>query len=96
MFQMVSVLPGANMARFLCVAMAWLALCGCAESYAVDQQVALANCQAVGINERDPQFATCMQAQIQRKRELQLEHAYDDAKHIVPVEMMTRHADEIF
>jgi hypothetical protein len=73
-----------------------LALCGCATSAAVDRQAALASCQAVGINERDPQFATCLQAQIQGRREMHLEHAYEDAKHIVPNDMMSRHADEIF
>ena len=84
------------MAKLLFVAMASLALCGCASSYAVDQQYALANCQAVGIGEKDSQFATCMQAQIRARREGQLEQAYENGKHIVPNERMTRHADEIF
>jgi uncharacterized protein YcfL len=84
------------MTKLLFVAMACLALCGCASSYAVDQQVALANCQAVGISQKDPQLATCMQAQIQGRRERQLEQAFENGKHIVPNERMTRHADEIF
>jgi len=83
-------------AKLFSVAMASLALCGCASSYAVDQQYALASCQAVGIGERDPQFATCMQAQIQGRREQQLENAYDNAKKLRPNERMTRHADELF
>jgi hypothetical protein len=37
-----------------------------------------------------------MQAQIQGRREMQLEEAYENGKHIVPNERMTRHADEIF
>jgi len=84
------------MPRLLGAAMTCLALCGCATSAAVDRQAALAGCQAVGIGERDPQFATCIQAQIQGRRETNLEHAYDNAKHIVPNDMMSRHADEIF
>jgi len=84
------------MSKLLCVALVSFAVWGCAASYAVDRQLALADCQAVGIGERDPQFATCMQAQIQGRREMQLEHAYENAKHIVPNEMMTRHADVTF
>jgi hypothetical protein len=84
------------MHKFIAFAVTALALCGCATSNAVDQQAALANCQAVGIGERDSQFATCMQAQIQGRREKQLEHAYENAKNFVPNEMMTRHADVTF
>jgi hypothetical protein len=68
-------------------------LCSCAGSNAMDQQVALANCQAVGISERDPQFATCMEAQIQGRREGQIERAYKGAKNIIPYERMIPHAD---
>ena len=81
------------MSKFLCVALACLALYGCAAGNAVDQQLAAANCQAVGIGERDPQFATCMQAQIQGRREGQIERAYQGAKNIIPNERMTPHAD---
>ena len=81
------------MSKLTCIASACLALCGCATGSAVDQQVALANCQAVGISERDPQFATCMQAQIQGRREGQIERAYQGAKNIIPNERMTPHAD---
>ena len=84
------------MAKLVFLPIACLALCGCASSYALDQQVALANCQAVGINQRDAQFATCMQAQIQGRREQQLESAYDNAKKLRPNERMTRRADELF
>jgi hypothetical protein len=70
-----------------------LPLCACASSNAVDQQVALANCHAVGISEKDAQFATCMQAQIQGRRERQIERAYKGAKNIVPNERMIPHAD---
>jgi len=58
------------MSKLVCVALAPLMLCACASSHAVDQRAALANCQAVGISEKDPQFATCMQAQIQGRREM--------------------------
>ena len=81
------------MSKRLCIAMVSLALCGCASSNAVDQQLALANCQSVGISEKDPQFATCMQAQIQGRREVQIERAYKGAKNIIPNERMTPHAD---
>ena len=84
------------MAKRVFVALACLALGGCAGSYAFDQQVALANCHAVGISSTDPQFATCMQAQIQGRREQQLEQAYDNAKKLRPNERMTRRADELF
>ena len=69
------------------------AVAGCAASNAVDQQVAQANCQAVGIGEGDPQFATCLQALIQGRREGQIERAYKGAKNIIPNEYMTPHAD---
>jgi hypothetical protein len=84
------------MRKVLFFALTGFAVAGCASSYAVDQQLALANCHAVGISEKDPQFATCMQAQIQGRREMQLENAYENATHIVPNEMMTRHADVTF
>jgi len=84
------------MRKFIAFALTALALGGCANTYGVDQQVALANCQAVGISEKDPQFATCMQAQIRGRREMQLEQAYENAKNFVPNEMMTRHADVTF
>ena len=69
------------------------ALCSCASSNAVDERVALASCQAVGISANDPQFATCMQAQIQGRREDRIERAYKGAKNIIPNERMTPHAD---
>ena len=84
------------MVKLVFAAMACLALCGCADSYALDQKVALANCQAVGIGDKDPHFTTCMQAQIQGRREQQLENAYDNAKKLRPNERMTRRADELF
>ncbi len=68
-------------------------LCGCASSNALDERVALASCQAVGISEKDPQFATCMQAQIQGMREDRIERAYKGSKNIIPNEHMTPHAD---
>ena len=81
------------MRKFIAFAMIAFSLCGCASSNAVDQEVALASCQAVGISEKDPQFATCMQAQIQGRREVQIERAYKGAKNIIPNERMTPHAD---
>lgn len=81
------------MRKFIALAVIVLPLCACASSHAVDQQAALASCQAVGISERDPQFATCMQAQILGRRESQIERAYKGAKNIIPNERMTPHAD---
>jgi len=49
------------MGRTIIVASAFLALCGCATSEQT-RQVALANCQSVGITEKDPQFETCMKS----------------------------------
>jgi len=84
---------GADMRNSIAFALMAFAVAGCAASNAMDQQVAQANCHAVGISERDPQFATCMQAQIQGRREGQIERAYKGAKNIVPNEHMTPHAD---
>ena len=81
------------MRKSIALLLASFALCGCASSNAVDERVALAGCQAVGISEKDPQFATCMQAQIQGRREDRLERAYKGAKNIIPNERMTPHAD---
>jgi hypothetical protein len=81
------------MRSFLVLFLASLALCGCAGGGVVDRQAALVSCQAVGISERDPQFATCMQAQIQGRREAQIERAYKGAKNIIPNEHMIPHAD---
>ena len=81
------------MRKFIAFTLMAFAVAGCAASSAVDQQVAQANCQAVGISERDPQFGTCMQAQIQGRREAQIERAYKGAKNIIPNERMTPHAD---
>jgi hypothetical protein len=83
----------ADVRKSIVFAVTAFALCGCADSNAIDQQVALANCQAVGISERDPQFATCMEAQVQGRREGRIERAYKGAKNIIPYERMIPHAD---
>jgi hypothetical protein len=64
------------------VVSAALALWGCATPEGVQRQ-ALNNCQAVGITEKDPQFATCMRAFKLQYSEERLEHDYNDA--LIPV-----------
>ncbi len=49
------------MSKIVILASAALALCACATSEQT-RQVASANCQAVGITQRDPQFETCMKS----------------------------------
>ena len=63
------------MGKVIIVASVALALCGCATS---DQtrQVALANCQAVGISEQDPQFETCMKSFSYQHIEAELNENY--------------------
>ena len=59
-------------------ALAGLALCGCATDPSVYHQASL-NCQAVGIGEKDPQFATCSQAYARQHLEDRLTQSYHDA-----------------
>jgi hypothetical protein len=54
-------------------------LCGCASDKDRADRLAVANCNAVGITEKDPQFATCRQAYRSDYIEGRLEHDYHDA-----------------
>ena len=65
------------MGRTIIVASALLALCGCAASEGT-RQVALANCQAVGITEKDPQFDTCMKSFSYQRIEAELNENYHE------------------
>ncbi|HEY4264695.1 MAG TPA: hypothetical protein VGM72_05210 [Micropepsaceae bacterium] len=56
-----------------------LALCGCATDRNRADRLAIANCNAVGITEKDPQFATCREAYSREYVEGRLEHDYHDA-----------------
>ncbi|HYK79896.1 MAG TPA: hypothetical protein VEU95_09705 [Micropepsaceae bacterium] len=60
-----------------------LALCGCATDPSVYRQASL-NCQAVGISESDPQFATCAAVYSRRHLEDRLTARYHDALATVP------------
>jgi len=71
------------MAKFMILGFALLALVGCATAESVQRQ-AIANCQAVGISESDPQFATCTYAYARTHLERRLENAYRDALDAAP------------
>ena len=76
------------------IALSALALCACATDQNVRQQAAL-NCQAVGINEKDPQFETCTRAITQQYRENRIAQTYRDTHRgpITDVERRTPHVD---
>ncbi len=74
--------------------LALLALCGCATPQSVQRQ-AIANCQAVGISESDPEFATCTYAYARTHLENRLEMSYHDALDAAPPNRQ-RHHDGIF
>ena len=71
------------MRALIIVASATLALCGCATPEGVQRQ-SLSNCQAVGITEKDPQFATCMKAFRLQNQQDRLEQSYHDALTVMP------------
>ena len=73
---------------------ALLALCGCATPQSVQRQ-AIANCQAVGISESDPQFVNCTYAYTRAHLENRLETSYRDALDASPPNRQRRH-DGIF
>lgn len=73
---------------------ALLALCGCATPQSVQRQ-AIANCQAVGISESDPEFANCTYAYTRAHLENRLETSYHDALDATPPNRVRRH-DGIF
>ena len=65
------------MGRSIIVASAFLALCGCATSEQT-RQVAMANCQAVGITQKDVQFETCMKSFSYQHIESELNENYHE------------------
>jgi hypothetical protein len=72
-----------GMGNFFIVAFTGLALCGCATDPSVYRQASL-NCQAVGISEADPQFATCTTVYARQHLEDRLTDSYHDALATVP------------
>jgi len=82
------------MRNIFIVGLTSLALCGCATPQSVQRQ-AIANCQAVGISESDPQFATCTYAYARAHLENRLETSYHDALDAAPPNRQ-RHHDGIF
>jgi len=71
------------MGKIIIAASAFLALCGCAASENT-RQVALSNCQAVGISEKDPQFETCMKSFSYQHIEAELNENYHETIRAVP------------
>ena len=67
------------MRNFIIVASVGLALCGCATDNTRVERLAVANCNSVGITEKDPQFATCSQSYRLQYIQGRLEHDYHDA-----------------
>ena len=82
------------MRRLVVAGFAALALASCAAPEAVQRQSAL-NCQAVGISEKDPQFATCTEAFRRTYLEDRLEQSYHDAANPTPEDRRIRH-DQVF
>ena len=82
------------MRKSMIAGFALLALSGCATAESVQRQ-AIANCQAVGISESDPQFATCTYAYARTHLEKRLENSYRDALDAAPPNHL-RHHDGVF
>jgi uncharacterized lipoprotein NlpE involved in copper resistance len=82
------------MHKSMIACLALLALSGCATAESVRRQ-AIANCQAVGISESDPQFANCTYAYTRAHLENRLENSYRDALDAAPPTRQ-RHHDGIF
>ena len=80
------------MRTIVILASAGLALCGCATDPSVQRQ-ASANCQAVGISEKDPQFATCTKAYSRQHLEDRLSDTYREAIRAVPDDRRIPHQD---
>ena len=78
------------MRRIMMAGFALLTLCGCATPESVQRQ-AIANCQAVGIGEKDPQFATCTYAYRRTYLEDRLEGSFHDALNAAPEDRRIRH-----
>ena len=82
------------MRKFMMAGFAIFTVCGCAAPESVQRQ-AIANCQAVGISEKDPQFATCTHAYRRTYMEDRLETSFHDALNAVPEDRRIRH-NEIY
>jgi hypothetical protein len=80
------------MHQFILTIFAGLSLCGCATQEIVQRQAA-GNCQAVGIGEKDPQFATCSQAFKRQYQEDQLNQNYRNLLNVVPNDRRLPHMD---
>ena len=76
--------------RNLVVLGAMMALCGCQTPESLQRQAA-ANCQAVGITEKDPQFRTCSQAFSRQYLEDQLNTNFHNALNAVPDDRRLAH-----
>ena len=63
------------MGRIIVLAAAALALSACAASEQT-RKVAMANCQSVGITQKDPQFETCMKSFSYQHIEAELNENY--------------------
>jgi hypothetical protein len=78
------------MVKTMIAGFALLALCGCATPESVQLQASV-NCQAVGISQSDPQFATCTHAYTRAHLEDRLENSYHDALNAAPEDSRIRH-----
>ena len=68
------------MRNLIIVALAGAALSACAADNNRVERIAVANCNAVGITEKDPQFPACRKAYGQQYIEDRLTHDYHDAR----------------
>jgi len=68
------------MRNMIIMACAGLALSACAADSGRVERIATANCNAVGITEKDPQYAACRKAYGQQYIEDRLTHDYHDAR----------------
>ena len=80
------------MRKFILPVLAGLSLWGCATQEIVQRQAA-DNCQAVGIGEKDPQFATCSKAFKRQYQEDQLNQNYRNLLNAVPNDRRLPHMD---
>ena len=68
------------MRKIIIMASVGMALSACAGDSTRVERIAVANCNAVGITEKDPQFAACRKAYGQQYIEDRLTHDYHDAR----------------
>jgi hypothetical protein len=73
-------------------ALAGLGLCGCATDPSVMRQAAL-NCQAVGITQKDPQYAICTEAYARQHIDDVLSENYRTSIGLVPNDRRLWHQD---